>query len=1158
MKVSLFLSSAFFLSVSLLGTFCVQAQETSYAQEMAQKIKETPDKKTAEKLAAEVIFLNPVVSLFSEPEKAGALLATLLELEPAQVGKLEKKEDFAPFAPQIERAMRLRALKLAASHYNFEALERSLTYLTESYPKEYAQGKTYLAQLKQYQEKYPQIATWIESAKLKDLAALEELVAFRLKALFYENPECDFKEWVAVRRVAAEGKPASRQDDRPANWQGISSMPGSGTHYRSEVFVQEKTQVEAPAKTVLSADRWVGHLNLHYDGQKLAYTSNQKGKKEGRPWDVYELDLASGKSENLTGHMPPDTDSYDSCYLPDGRLIFNNTSGFHGVPCVSGSDYVGNLHLFDPEKKSTRRLTLDQDNNWFPTMLEDGRVMFLRWEYTESAHYFSRILMHMNPDGSDQKEYYGSNSYWPNSMFNARPVPGKPGQFIAVVSGHHGQKRVGELVLFDINKGRKETEGALQKIPGFGQKVENKTKDELVNNIKTPYFAEPFPLSAQYFLAACNLKADNNRRMNIVLCDKFDNIVPLTWSEYFVYADPLVLKKTPRPTAIPDRVNTESKTSTIVVNNVYEGRAMEGVPVGKAKSVRVFVSEYSPRQTGSHYAMGMESNWDVKVLYGTVPINSDGSVTFEAPSNVPITVQVLDGEGKALALMRSWFTAMPGEILSCIGCHENQNSAPLPYMSQAAKQKPQKITPFQGPVRSFSFLNEVQPLLDKNCVSCHDGKKETLPNFADTSRVKGAPAPGSVSYWALHPFVRRNGPEGDYTGLRATEFSADTSELIQVLKKDHYGVTLSPEEWEKLYTWIDMNAPYLGEWEGKRNEEYLKRRAELSSFYAPATQNYEIMGDSKYVASGERKALSPRAPLPSPPVLKGFPFEVKEKPLEQEFALSDTVKMRFSRIPAGSMVMGSVEESPSEAPAHVVRLKKPFWMGQTEVTLEQYQLFEAEYKNGYYDMHYKDQVKPGYNMDENPQYPVIRVSWQKAVAFCDWLSQKIGKKVSLPSEEQWEYAARAGSATPFYFGELGADFSTYANLADVSIKQLAVMGVDPQPMRKPDKFYDFVPRDKVFDDKVVHLAPVGRYKPNAFGLYDMIGNVAEWTSSPYAPYGKKGKKGKAKSAGKTESSYVVRGGSWRDRPVRATASWRWAYPAWRPVYNVGFRVMIED
>lgn len=207
---------------------------------------------------------------------------------------------------------------------------------------------------------------------------------------------------------------------------------------------------------------------------------------------------------------------------------------------------MGNIHLYDREKKTTRRLTFDQDNNWFPTMLPDGRVMFLRWEYTESAHYFSRVLMHMNPDGSDQKEYYGSNSYWPNSLFNARPLPGRPGMFAGIVSGHHGVKRLGELVIFDVNRGRTATEGAVQKIPGYGKPVENVTRDQLVEGLKTPYFAEPYPLSAETFLAVSS-PSGTGGVTNVVWCDVYDNIVPLTASSYFIYADPTPLRPRKKP-----------------------------------------------------------------------------------------------------------------------------------------------------------------------------------------------------------------------------------------------------------------------------------------------------------------------------------------------------------------------------------------------------------------------------------------------------------------------------------------------------------------------------------------------------------------------------------------------------------------------------------
>lgn len=148
--------------------------------------------------------------------------------------------------------------------------------------------------------------------------------------------------------------------------------------------------------------------------------------------------------------------------------------------------------------------------------------------------------MHMNPDGSDQKEYYGSNSYWPNSLFNARPLPGRPGMFAGIVSGHHGVKRLGELVLFDVNRGRAATEGAVQKIPGYGKPVENVTKDQLVQGLKTPYFAEPYPLNDECFLAVSSPSGDQGVT-NVVWCDIYDNIVPLTASSYFVYADPAPL-----------------------------------------------------------------------------------------------------------------------------------------------------------------------------------------------------------------------------------------------------------------------------------------------------------------------------------------------------------------------------------------------------------------------------------------------------------------------------------------------------------------------------------------------------------------------------------------------------------------------------------------
>ena len=430
-----------------------------------------------------MVLLVPVFQAWPDGKAAGAALAEILSVPVESIGAVSSWDDLVKHQEAIQERVRFLRLKKLAAYYDSAAIRRAVKRNRDKYGERYAGAEGFLARLDEWEKELGPLDRWVEQAGPGQAALLREMVDLRRKALIEALPEQNgLKAWVSVRRFNPSGK-SSFNHDRPANWQGISSMPGPGRRYRSGIVKFNGVSSSSPVEQLLADDRWVGHLDVDFSGEKLMFTGNGFGKKESRPWDVFELDLKTGKKESLTAHMPADTDSYNSCYLPDGRIIFVNTSGMQGVPCVAGVDYVGNLHLYDREKKTTRRLTFDQDNNWFPTMLPDGRVMFLRWEYTESAHYFSRVLMHMNPDGSDQKEYYGSNSYWPNSLFNARPLPGRPGMFAGIVSGHHGVKRLGELVLFDVNRGRTATEGAVQKIPGYGKPVENVTKDQLVQGL---------------------------------------------------------------------------------------------------------------------------------------------------------------------------------------------------------------------------------------------------------------------------------------------------------------------------------------------------------------------------------------------------------------------------------------------------------------------------------------------------------------------------------------------------------------------------------------------------------------------------------------------------------------------------------------------------
>ena len=190
-----------------------------------------------------------------------------------------------------------------------------------------------------------------------------------------------------------------------------------------------------------------------------------------------------------------------------------------------------------------------------------------------------------------------------------------------------------------------------------------------------------------------------------------------------------------------------------------------------------------------------------------------------------------------------------------------------------------------------------------------------------------------------------------------------------------------------------------------------------------------------------------------------------------------------------------------------------------EITNAQYSLFDPAH-----DSRFEDRTSwifseeyLGWPLD-GPRQPVVRVSWQRAMQFCDWLSQKTGLRFTLPTEAQWEYACRAGSATPMWYGGLDADFSQVANLADYTIRNLAYEGWRP-------KSPDLAPREARFNDGKLVTADVGSYRPNPWGLYDMHGNAAEWTRTNYRPYPYREDDGRNTPTPKTKKSSAAAPGT---------------------------------
>jgi formylglycine-generating enzyme required for sulfatase activity len=261
--------------------------------------------------------------------------------------------------------------------------------------------------------------------------------------------------------------------------------------------------------------------------------------------------------------------------------------------------------------------------------------------------------------------------------------------------------------------------------------------------------------------------------------------------------------------------------------------------------------------------------------------------------------------------------------------------------------------------------------------------------------------------------------------------------------------------------------------------------------------------------------------------------------------LPQGVSLEMLLIPAGQFVIGAGDGAgeADEYPPSVVRIERPFYMGKFEITNAQYGLFDSTHDSAYISVLNKDQNIRGEAANRERQ-PVIRINWQQAQAYCRWLSQEIGAQFDLPTEAQWEYACRAGTTTPLNFGACTSDFGPLANLADQRVNNLC-RGDSPR----------WIPSIESVNDGSIISDQVGKYTPNAFGLCDLHGNVAEWTKTAYRPYPYNSADGRDNAA--ADGKKVVRGGSWYDRPYRARSSFRQAYEPWQHVFDVGFRVVLE-
>jgi len=629
--------------------------------------------------------------------------------------------------------------------------------------------------------------------------------------------------------------------------------------------------------------------DVSYDGKRILFAWKKSDRQDD--YHLYEMDAATGKTRQLTTGLG--FADYEGAYLPDGNMIFNSTRCVQTVDCFWTE--VSNLYTCDKDGRYMRRLGFDQVHSNYPTVTCDGRIIYTRWDYNDRGQIFPQALFQMNPDGTGQTEAYGNNSWFPTTIMHARAIPGTQ-KILAVLSGHHSHQR-GKLALIDPSVGTQEATGVTLiapvrraeavKVDAYGQEGEQ--------------FQYPYPLDEMHFLVTYTPHSGGNRLygkpFGIYFMDLAGRRELLAADAKISCQQPVPLARRSAPPARPSTVDYGKDTGVFYVRDVYVGPGLKGIERGTVKRLRVVTMEFRAAGIGSNRSDGPAGRalastpvsisngaWDVKTVLGSVAVHEDGSAMFVVPARTPVYFQLLDANDSVVQSMRSWSTLQPGEMFSCVGCHEGKNDASPAdgYVCQAVRQGAVEIEPFYGPARGFSFPKEIQPILDKHCIGCHNDRSALMKPVPEPKNKKGgAKAPvaakpaaampprplapgekrafsllgepnldaGAKRYWSDSYLALTQGgkPNAIVQWLNVQSIppmlppyfaGSARSGLISMLAAGHYGVKLSRQEMDKLRCWIDLLVPYCGDYteanawtdaEKKKYEHYLDKRRRMEA-----------------------------------------------------------------------------------------------------------------------------------------------------------------------------------------------------------------------------------------------------------------------------------------------------------------------------------------
>ncbi|UDQ98905.1 hypothetical protein AAEX28_02175 [Lentisphaerota bacterium WC36G] len=518
---------------------------------------------------------------------------------------------------------------------------------------------------------------------------------------------------------------------------------------------------------------------LHYDAKKLIF-SYRKGNSH--QYHLYEIDIDGKNLHQLTDGI---FDDIEPTYMPNNRIAFISSRTKKWVPCWYS--HVATLYSADADGKDIKKLSANTEHDNTPQMLPDGRILFTRWEYVDRSQMLFHHLWTMNPDGTNVEAFFG-NMHGGGVFIDAKAIPNK-NEVVFTRSPYHGRREhVGDI--FTVSSTTDPDNQAAAKMLLKG------------------YFRDPYPVSDKCFLVASGYglgvtHKDYPNQLFLLFNDKN----PLT------YHEPLVVRKRKREIVIPQRADYSKDFGTLILTNVNIGRNMKGVKPGEI--TKLLVVEQLPKpvtfgkeQTHDFVPISWGGTHFMERILGTVPVEKDGSAFFKLPANRALFFIALDKNNQSVKRMHSFLSVMPGETISCVGCHEKRTQSPplTRRRLMAVSRPPSEIKPLKYNRYVYDYPRDIQPILDKNCVSCHNSEKPS-------GRVNLSGDNGVVFSQSYFTMIARglvsDGRNG--RGNSAPRTVGDVaSPIMQIINSNHHDINLSEEEKEHIRNWINVGAFYPG------------------------------------------------------------------------------------------------------------------------------------------------------------------------------------------------------------------------------------------------------------------------------------------------------------------------------------------------------------